>query len=552
MTSEIRPFDLRKSDTISLVFFTLAFWFIPLTQLNFLEFIPGDIGDSRLNNYFLENIYQFFFGSSDSLWHLPFFAPFSYVGGFSDNHFGSSFIYIAYRLLGEQPFDAFQLWFLSGYAVNFFSAYYVLRRLGGSTIASSLGALVFAFAFPTTAHANHVQLHYRFGIPLSLFYFSCYCIEKTPRHFWVAMVWLVWQLYAGIYMGFFTAFLLFSVFISSVVYERQILKKISLYDIIRSYFTPLYHAYQRNSVKILLYLAMIIVALVVLFFPYLMVKLQYGFGRGWSEISLMMPRLQSYLISDVSIWWGGIEGPSFNLPLRHEHQMFPGLFAVALGFFGVIVYFRNQSRWVGFNFLGASCIVFVLTLSIFGYSLWFLLHKFPIVSAIRAVCRVDQALLFPLSYFVAIGVDYFIKKEKIWFKLIPIGIAFLLLLEYSSVRMPKSAKSEWDDRLSAVTSEMPEDISMYEFLFVGKDKDALWYAHELDAMWAGMTSGLVTLNGYSGNVPPGYSFDYGRNCVEIDRRIEAYNRFAGDESKVDSLEMKSKTLMIGFQECEAN
>lgn len=34
--------------------------------------MPGDIIDARLNNYFLEHIYQFLNGNAHSLWHLPF------------------------------------------------------------------------------------------------------------------------------------------------------------------------------------------------------------------------------------------------------------------------------------------------------------------------------------------------------------------------------------------------------------------------------------------------------------------------------------------------
>jgi hypothetical protein len=66
--------------------FLLFFFFIPFSQLSNLSLMPGDVGDARLNNYFLENIYLFFKGKSDSLWHLGFFYPFPFTGGFSDNN----------------------------------------------------------------------------------------------------------------------------------------------------------------------------------------------------------------------------------------------------------------------------------------------------------------------------------------------------------------------------------------------------------------------------------------------------------------------------------
>ena len=46
---------------------------------------------------------------------------------------------IARWVTGELD-TAFQIWFLVAYAVNFGAAYYALRRLGASHLASSIGA----------------------------------------------------------------------------------------------------------------------------------------------------------------------------------------------------------------------------------------------------------------------------------------------------------------------------------------------------------------------------------------------------------------------------
>ena len=163
---------LMKSNNTELpkiyAIFLLFFFFIPFSQLSHLSLIPGDLGDARLNNYFLENIYLFFKGKSDSLWHLGFFYPFPFTGGFSDNLFGSSPVYLFFRALNIKSDTAFQLWFLAGYFFNYTASYYSFRKLGGSSLAAGVGALIFSFALPTTAHAIHAQLHYRFGLPLAL------------------------------------------------------------------------------------------------------------------------------------------------------------------------------------------------------------------------------------------------------------------------------------------------------------------------------------------------------------------------------------------------
>ena len=186
--------------------FLLTFFFVPMSQLNGFLLMPGDIGDARLNNYFLENIFKFFTGHVDSLWQMSFFNPFPYVIGFSDNHFGSAPVYLIVRVFGIEPDTSFQIWFLCGYLFNFAGAYFALRYLKGSVIASTIGALIFTFALPVSAHANHAQLHYRFALPLAITFFAIFLDSKQWRNLLIAHAWLVWQFYCGVYIGFFTLF----------------------------------------------------------------------------------------------------------------------------------------------------------------------------------------------------------------------------------------------------------------------------------------------------------------------------------------------------------
>jgi len=58
--------------------FLLFFFAIPARQLGIglesgIPLMPGDVGDARLNNYFLENIFLFLQGGSESLLNMGFF-----------------------------------------------------------------------------------------------------------------------------------------------------------------------------------------------------------------------------------------------------------------------------------------------------------------------------------------------------------------------------------------------------------------------------------------------------------------------------------------------
>ena len=182
---------------ITLFFGVLIFAFIlgPVRQHHGLELIPGDFGDGRLNNYFLENIYQFLIGNSPSLIHLNFFSFFPYVGGFSDNLYGASPVYLFFRSLTGESDTAFQLWFYCSYITNYISAYWGLRLLGIKPAPAIFGALIFSFALPVSAKTLHAQLGYRFSVPLAIAYFYLFLESGNIRRCLYAIAWLVWGFY---------------------------------------------------------------------------------------------------------------------------------------------------------------------------------------------------------------------------------------------------------------------------------------------------------------------------------------------------------------------
>ncbi len=75
-------------------------YIVPLQMMHFdLSFIPGDIGDARLNNYFLEHGYKWLTGQVESFWNAPFFYPTIRTMSLSDNHLGVLPIYALFRFL---------------------------------------------------------------------------------------------------------------------------------------------------------------------------------------------------------------------------------------------------------------------------------------------------------------------------------------------------------------------------------------------------------------------------------------------------------------------
>jgi len=537
---------------IPVLFLLLSFFLLPVEQFKKFTLMPGYFGDSRLNNYFLENIYLFFTGKSDSLWHLSFFYPFPYVLGFSDNLFGSSPIYALARLITGQSDTAYQIWFLTGYVVNFSSAYYALRRLGGTIIASTVGAMIFAFALPTTAHAGHAQLHYRFGLPLAIVYFLEFLDNKDSGTFIISVAWLVWQFYCGVYMGFFTVLLIATMSLTYISYGI-IKQKYSPMQLYQAFFSRWQQKSKRQKLMIMAKIGFLIFLMILLFYPYLKVYYLYEARRSWEEIETMLPRPQSYFLSDNSFLWSAHGSRLFSdIPMRHEHQMFIGVVPLILALYGFLLGSHTKNGFVFTLMTGMLGLTILLTLYSGGYSLWYFFHKLPLASAIRAMTRLDQAILFPIAYFSVIAIDQLKTRFEWGTKAILLIVMPFLMFEFSAISMATSSKKTWRERLYNVERILPKELPKDSIVFIAHESGE-FVETELDAMWVSLKYGLKTLNGYSGLFPPGCSNAYGNDCAELYKRTLSYLTFKGEAGNIYAHNNLMKRIVpVGFIGCNEN
>jgi hypothetical protein len=537
-----------KKLVVSISFFLVFFFAIPYAQLDHLYMMPGDLVDARLNNYFLENIYQFIRGNSPSLVNLSFFYPFPYVLGFSDNLFGSFPAYLIPRFLTGQSDTAFQIWYLFGYFLNYIAAFYALRKLDASVVASVVGALIFAFALPVTAQAGHDQLHYRFAVPLSITMFILFLDRKDWRCFTVAIGWLVWQFYCSIYIG---VFLLLVLAVMSCIYVFTSLnaKIVTLKTIIGSFTDKFYCLTGNEKLRLIIAFFILVFLMGLLFYPYIQVSSLYGAKRHWDEISTMLPRLQSYFLSDGSWLWSSQSKVFANIPVRNEHQMFIGVVPLILAIGGFLVG-RGNKNGIAFTLLGGSlAILILLTLYVGGFSLWYFFSNFPLFSAIRAMSRIILVLLFPVAFLCAVAVDRLRAQSNWGQKILFIIFIPAMLFEFSAISLYVSPKAEWRNRLAFIESVIPNEIQQNPILFSAQ-QEGQFDADELDAMWIGLRHGWPTLNGYSGLIPPAYSIEYGNDCGELPRRIISYLNFVGENGNATAYrKLVNRVVPIGLSGC---
>lgn len=533
-----------------LCLFLASFVFGPFAQLHYFAMMPGDIGDARLNNYFLENIYQFLAGRSASLWHLSFFSPFPYVLGFSDNLFGASPVYLVARILTGQADTAFQIWYLFGYCANFVAAYYALKRLGTSSFAAGVGAVIFAFALPVTAHSGHAQLHYRFGVPLSIAMFILFLDKRNWQYFIATAFWVVWQFYCTIYIGFFTLMTICAIILVYLVHCIWS-KSVSCRSVVTDYILHWYALSWQTKIGYISFLLFLIGLLLLLFYPYWQVTELYGVRRSFEEIASMLPRFQSYLLSDSSWLWSSLSKGLVNIPMRHEHQMFIGLVPLLLALVGILWGSRRKNGEAFSLLVGSLFALILLTLNVGGITLWFLFADLPLVSAIRAMTRIDQVFLFTIGYLAAVGIDEIFKhSNKMIIILLIMVIVPSLIFESSATRAHVSEKNKWRERIIAQEVSLPSHLHGSPIIFFAQS-DRRSYAAELDAMWVSLRHNIPTLNGYSGIFPPVFSMEFGRDCSELPKRILSYLHFSGQDNDLSAyVNLMQRVVPVNFEGCK--
>ena len=493
--------------------FSIGFFGYVMKTIDWFRAIPGDLLDARFNSVILEHLFLWLKGIAPNLWSPGFFYPYENVLAFSDNHFGSGWSYVLFRLLGFEREQAFISWFIVGNTLNFWVSFYVYRKLGFSIIAASVAAFIYTFGLPALAKEAHAQLLYRFAIPLSFLSIYRFFQTKQIADLSWSIVWLAIQFYSSIYLGVFLIYLLLAMSVAHLAIERK------------SFFLEWPYISRVTFIFTLCIFIFSISAISLLLYKYQAVSTEYGFDRSINEIKSLLPTPLSYLIADRSLvsGWIGDLYPQFHM--RQEHQMFFGVGVLILTFMGCLFSFRDHTN----NKLGRIAfwtliILVVLTISIKGYSLYRLLLYLPGIGSVRAVSRIVLVMLLPVSVLVAITIDYGIKKFQnlLARRILILFLIGLIVCESIFYRPYSTHISKWVERQNQIKKILPDLDLKNRIIFVtGKPSENMDQVIELDAMILSQDLHLPTLNGYSGNFPSGH---YDPNpCIDFQNRLNSYS-----------------------------
>ena len=459
--------------------------------------VPGDLGDPRFNSVILEHLFQWVRGDTGSLWTPKFFYPATGTLTFSDNHFGAGAIYVLLRFFGLSRELAFDGWFAIGFVLNFAAMYFVMRRLAFSALPASVAAFIYAFGLPALAQEAHAQLGYRFAIPMAYLYFMQFARERRMSQLARMAAWGALQFFCSIYLGVFLAYLLTATALVMLLPGLRPLRSTAMRR-------P--ETRRAKKVALLITLASTLVT-VALLLKYQLISRSYGFRPSVSDLMSMLPRPQSYLIADAVGAYRWMTNTVQGVPARNEQQLFLGFAPLLLSLWALLM-LRSPAIAPRRQFLLQSLatlgLLVLVTLCIGDLSLYRIAAALPGVSSIRAVTRIVLVMLLPVAVMAAIGVEQLLRLRRAR-GFVPGLVVLALCLETLAFKPTHTPITQWHDRLTPLSealagSTVADDAVLY---LTGRAAEP-FYMPELDAMMFAQERKMATLNGYSGNAPPGY------------------------------------------------
>lgn len=465
-----------------------------------LSMMPGDFGDGRFNNYILEHGHRFLTGQVSSYWNAPFMYPEKDVISYSDNLLGTLPLYSLWRFMGIGVETAFQLWYITISILNFWSAYLLLNWVFRNRYAAVAGAFVFAFSLALHSQLSHAQTFPRFFIPLAIWCLLLFRQELRPRYLFLALLMLVWQFYAGIYLGFMLAVPFGLLFLYILFSERKkLLTKIRQVSWV---------AWS------LLSIAVNAVLLAILMLPYLERSKIVG-GNNYLDIVNTIPTVRSFFASKSdSFFWDFLTENANLYPAYWDHQIFPGMVSIlSLGaLFAGLFFLRRKISLAGVSktvwpLAAIGLVTFILFFRYNYLSAYRLLYALPGFSSMRSLTRIINIELLFFALAVAGVCFLLLRRFPRYQALLFCGFLTLLVLDnyVPGNKMYTTAKHDWQMRVDALAGKMkgiPEgSVVSYE----PEDESVPAFFHQLDAMLATQRLNLISVNAYTATSPAAYN-----------------------------------------------
>ena len=497
--------------------------------------IPGDYGDSRLNMILLENSFQ-------SIKHLSnpfqtnFYFPYKDIGGFSDIHLGSLPVYAVFRLLGLGTFGAMQAWIIAAILANFCVSRFVMKRLRFSELSSQVGAAIFTFAAPVASQASHLQLLWRWFIPVQFFLILKLIRSKSLDTFLFLLGISSIGLLTNSYLGTF-AIIWIIVFLVGILAARKLGITLSL-PIIE---IGASQTWVRLTKRILSVGA--IALCLITYINYFVIQKEYHFKRTYAETLFFSPKVTSWLTTSVLPLWKPIDT---LLPHQNgwwENQLFPGVFVLACLLYLLFSLGKLNifTKLLLFNLF----IMMLLFTSSEGFSGYLLFSRLPGLDSLRVPGRIILVLLMPIALLCSLAIEDMKRKSR---NVLLKSILTILVIEMVTSTVPISSEKDWFERPNTLINTYQQELSNDRSspILVLPPMGSPWnFKFQLDGMVVATKSSHKTFNGYTGFDV--HSFSSINNCIEAEKWVNQALLDATNQNKEEKIDFGTHVLVFNEQ-----
>ncbi|HYG51978.1 MAG TPA: hypothetical protein VD905_13795 [Flavobacteriales bacterium] len=492
------------------------------------ERYPGDLADTRFNNVILEHDYQWLIGNQENLWDLPFFYPQKNMLAGSDNHLGSFWLYVPFRLIGLNETRSFQWWVFCLFALNFFVFYNVARKLGLNVAASSAGAFLFTFSMPVLGSVHHIQTLCKFTFPLVIYFFYKILFVKKELNILYFTLSLIHVFYCSLYYGMFTVLILAVFFFASLFFKPSV----------KSFFT------KKNIYCVLASIAALALFMIPLLKPYLKLE-HFAHHFTYDSIEPTVPHPYSYLMPHPGTFFYAFmfEATKQHTEVYWMHSFFIGFISLALVF--ASAYFLWKYRKQNFtNLFFILCGItlsgaLLLTSAAGKYSIYRYFMEIKSFSHLKAMNRIILLELFFMGMLVAWminRVELTTVKRKWITSVLVFGVCFEHFMVAGTLKFDTiehaQHNNDYVNKAIAGCKTKPEAFVVLKPYHISKENFNEINA-QIDGMMSALQNRIPTLNGYSTVVDPrhfnvhfndrpgvnAWLFSQGIDTPELDKKI---------------------------------
>jgi hypothetical protein len=182
------------------VFGALLLW----PQLRQMDAVP-DFGDPLFSMWRMGWVYEQWRGDPRPLFGGNIFYPEPLALTFSDSMLLPSAMAIPLRAAGMHPVLAYNVLFVSAFALSAIAAYVLVEQLTGSPRAAFVAALIYGFYPYRFEHYSHFELQMTHWMPLALIWLQRFASTLRLRDALIVAVLGAAQLYSSMYYGVFFA-----------------------------------------------------------------------------------------------------------------------------------------------------------------------------------------------------------------------------------------------------------------------------------------------------------------------------------------------------------